>query len=106
MFTVTSLVHAFSEIADTKKRKAMDYSVCSVYFHYLEDKVKEDYFNEHGPELVGRSKDSKNKKLRKWKNRIKNAKLQIAAETNNNPTRSVLTSKYGKKCNLIYTGSD
>ncbi|HSG30442.1 MAG TPA: hypothetical protein VLB82_02745 [Thermodesulfobacteriota bacterium] len=54
MFTVTSLVHAFSEIADAKKRKAMDYSVCSVYFHYLEDKVKEDYFNEHGPELVGR----------------------------------------------------
>ena len=61
MFAVTSLVHAFSEIADTKKRKAMDYSVCSVYFHYLDDKVKEEFFNEYGKEFVGRTKDSKNK---------------------------------------------
>ena len=106
MFSVISSVQAFSEIADTKKSKAMDYSVCSVYFHNLEDKVKEEFFNEYGPEFVGREKDSKNRRLRKWKNQIKRAKQHIATETNNNLTKSVLTSKYGKKCNSIYTESN
>jgi len=106
MFTVTSWVHAFSEIAETRERKAMDYSVCSVYFHYLEDRVKEEFFNAYGTEFVGRAKDSKKKRLRKWKNQIKSAKQQISAETNNNLTKSVLTTKYGKKCNSIYTGSN
>lgn len=106
IFVATSLVHAFSEIADTKKRKAMDYSVCSVYFHYLEDNGKEKFFNEYGMEFVGRIKDSKNKRLRKWKKQIKSAKLQIATETNNKFTKSILASKYGKKCNSIYAGSE
>lgn len=105
MFAVTSSVHAFSEIADTKKRKAIDYSVCSVYFYYLEDKEKEEFFNEYGPEFVDRVKNSKNKRLRKWKNQIKIAKQHITTETNNNLTESVLTSKYGKKCNSIYARS-
>ena len=106
MFAVTSSVHAFSEIADTKKHKAIDYSVCSVYFYYLEDKEKEEFFNEYGPEFVGRVKDSKNKRLRKWKNQIKRAKQRVAAETKHNLEESALTSKYGKKCNSIYTGSN
>lgn len=106
MFAITLPAQAFSEIADTKKRKAKDYSICSVYFHYLRDKKKEKFFNEYGPEFVGRAKDSKKKKLKKWKNQIKRAKQRVAAEMNNNLEELALTVKYGKKCNLIYVESN
>ncbi len=106
IFAVISPVQAFSEIADAKKRKAIDYSTCSVYFRYLEDKEKEGFFNEYGLEFVGRAKDSKSKKIKKWKKQIKIAKQHMATETNNNPTKPVVTSKYGKKCNSIYTRSN
>lgn len=106
LFAATLSVHAFSAIADAKKRKATDYSICSVYFHHIKDIDKEKFFNDHGLEFIGRAKDSKKKKLRKWKNQIKRAKQSMTMEINSNFEESVLTSRYGEKCNSIYTGSN
>ena len=106
MFAATSSAYAFSAIADTKKRKATDYSICSIYFHLVRDKDKEKFFNDHGLGFVGRAKDPKNKRLRKWKNQIKRAKQSMTIEINSDFEESALTSKYGEKCNSIYTGSN
>ncbi len=106
MFATISSVQAFSAIADAKKSKAADYSICSVYFHHVKDKDKEKFFNDHGPEFVGRAKDSKNKRLKKWKIQIKRAKQRMAVEMKRNLEESALTSRYGEKCNSIYAGSN
>lgn len=106
MLAATSSVQAFSAIADAKKSKATDYSICSVYFRHAKDKDKEKFFNDHGLEFVGRAKDSKNKRLRKWKIQIKKAKQRMTLEMKHNFEKSALTSRYGEKCNSIYTGSN
>lgn len=106
IFAATSSVQAFSAIADAKKSKAINYSICSVYFHHIQDKDKEKFFSDNGLEFVGRVKDSKNKRLRKWKNQIKRTKQLMAVEMKHNFEEPELTSKYGVKCNLIYAGSD
>lgn len=106
MLVATPSILAFSSIADNNKSKAMDYSICSIYFLYINDKDKEKFFNDNGPEFVGRVKDSKHRRLRKWKNQIKSAKQRMAVEMNHNFERSALTSRYGEKCHSIYTGSN
>lgn len=106
VLAASSSAQAFSAIADAKKSKATDYSICSVYFNHVKNKEKEKFFNDHGPEFIGRVKDSKNKRLRKWRNQINRAKQRMAIEMKSDFEESALTSKYGEKCNSIYTGSN
>ena len=109
LFAVTSSVQAVRTEED-KKRIAIiiNYSNCSAYFHFMKDQEKKAFFNEHGWKLVGGKKTSEKVRRHLWKRQEADSKMALVASQKGKSfdtiDTTILTEKYGEKCNSIYTG--